>query len=65
MSSAIYLDLGPRILGYATQVAGKKVCVLSSRLDANRESNERVRHFMQAQGRDCGTCGGCPFGQPL
>lgn len=62
MSNAIYLDLGPEstFLGYPTRIAGKKVCVLSSRA---AENAERVRQFMRAQGRDCGTCGGCPIGR--
>lgn len=64
MSNAIYLDLGPRILGYATEVAGQRVCVLSSRLGADRESGERVSRYMQAQGRDCAACAGCPIGKP-
>ncbi len=65
MSNAISLDLGPSstFLGYATQIAGQKVCVLSSRAATDSALQERVRRFMKAQGRDCGTCGGCPVGQ--
>lgn len=63
MSNVIYLDLGPTAFGYPTQVAGEKVCVLSSRTVDDRAIQGRVRRFMKAQGRDCKTCGGCPIGQ--
>lgn len=65
MSNVIYLDLGPTtdLLGYPTQINGEMVCVLSSRAAADRAFQGRVRRFMKAEGRDCGTCGGCPIGQ--
>ncbi|GAA2199783.1 MULTISPECIES: hypothetical protein [Streptomyces] len=63
MSNVIYLDLGPNSFGYTTQVAGEKVCVLSSQAVEDRASQVRARRFMKAQGQDCKTCGGCPIGQ--
>lgn len=63
MSNVIYLDLGPKPFGYTTQVAGEKVCVLSSEAVGDRASQVRVRRFMKAQGQDCETCGGCPIGR--
>jgi len=64
VSHVINLDLGPAstFLGYPTQVAGENVCVLSPRAATDRVIQARVRKYMQAQGRDCGTCGGCPVG---
>jgi hypothetical protein len=63
VSNVIYLELGPTALGYPTQVAGEKVCVLSSRIVGDRVIQGRARRYMKAQGRDCETCGGCPIGQ--
>lgn len=63
MSNVIELDLGPTVLGYATQIAGVTVCVLSPRVAEDRAIQGRARRFMKAQGRDCETCGGCPVGQ--
>lgn len=62
MSCVINLDLGPSILGYPTQIAGKEVCVLSPRAADNRTIQASVRRFMKGQGRDCGICRGCPVG---
>ena len=63
MSYVIHLDLGPGQLAYPTQIDGKMVCVLSPRIAADRVIQARVRRFMTAQGRDCGSCGACPAGQ--
>ena len=63
MSNVIYLDLGPNSFGYTTQVAGEKVCVLSSQAVKDPAIQARVRRFMRGQGQDCKTCGGCPIGQ--
>ncbi|MFD0052973.1 hypothetical protein ACFVHR_04515 [Streptomyces sp. NPDC127168] len=63
MSNVIYLDLGPGILGYPTEIKGLTVCVLSSRVATDRAIQGRARRFMKAEGRDCETCGGCPLAQ--
>jgi hypothetical protein len=63
VSNVIYLDLGPTSFGYTTQVAGEKVCVLSSATAGDRAIQGRVKRFMKAQGQDCETCGGCPIGR--
>jgi hypothetical protein len=63
VSSVIYLNLGSNSFGYTTQVAGEKVCVLSSRTAEDRAIQGRVRRFMKAQGQDCKICGGCPIGR--
>jgi hypothetical protein len=65
VSNVIYLDLGSdsTFLGYPTEIGGEMVCVLSSRTAADRVIQGRTRRFMKAEGRDCGTCGGCPIGQ--
>jgi hypothetical protein len=65
VSHVIELDLGEssKFLGYTTQVAGEMVCVLSPRAAHDRAFQERVRQFMKGQGRDCGTCLGCPVGR--
>lgn len=62
MNHAINLDLGPEstFLGYPTQINGEKVCVLSPQVAEDRAIQVRVKRFMQGQGRDCETCGGCP-----
>ena len=65
MSTVINLDLGPDILGYPTQVDGEMVCVLSPRTAEDRAAQERVRQFMEGQGRDCRICRGCPVGTAL
>lgn len=61
MSNVIYLDLGPGILGYPTEISGVTVCVLSSRAATDRAIAARTRRFMKAEGRDCESCGGCPI----
>ena len=64
MNHVIELDLGPTstFLGYATQVNGQMVCVLTPRAAEDRAIQERVRRFMKGQDRDCRTCRGCPVG---
>lgn len=65
VSHVIELDLGREstFLGYPTQVNGEMVCVLTPRAADDRAIQERVRQFMRGQGRDCGTCRGCPVGE--
>lgn len=63
MSYVIHLDLGPGQLAYPTQIDGQMVCVLSPRTARDRAIQGRVKRFMKAQGRDCGSCGACPVGQ--
>ncbi|WP_333744115.1 hypothetical protein [Streptomyces ardesiacus] len=67
MSNVINLDLGKdsTFLGYPTEIAGETVCVLSSRAATDSAFQGRVRRFMKAEGRDCGTCRACPVGQAL
>ncbi|PZT70143.1 hypothetical protein DN402_31430 [Streptomyces sp. SW4] len=67
MSNVINLDLGAdsNFLGYATEIAGEMVCVLSSRAAADRAFQGRVRRYMKAEGRDCGICRACPVGQAV
>lgn len=65
MSNVIYLDLGPGILGYPAEIKGSTVCVLSSKAATDHAIQARVRRFMKAEGRDCGTCGACPVGRAL
>lgn len=63
MSNVINLDLGPSFIGYATQVDGEMVCVLTPEAASEPRIQERVRWFMKGQGRDCGKCLGCPVGR--
>lgn len=63
MSHVIHRDLGANFLGFATQVADEMVCILTPQAASDARIQERVRDAMRSQGRDCGTCLGCPVGR--
>lgn len=63
MSTVIEADFGPGHIAQAYDVDGEWVCILTPEAATDTWVQVRVRRFMWGQGRDCGTCRGCPVGR--
>ncbi|MFF5703471.1 hypothetical protein ACFY7H_13320 [Streptomyces sp. NPDC012794] len=63
MSTVIELDLGPEHYAHAVRIGGQMVCILTPQAADDEHVQALVRRFMQSQGVDCKSCGGCPVGR--